>query len=118
MMGIAGSWMLFSGLIGAWLAAVFLIPKVSRLSREIDLFTFPQVFQHLYDGRVALIAGIISAIGYLGFTSSQILAGAKLASASFDGLDLKPALIIMGLIAVVYTVMGGEKEEKKRDRVC
>lgn len=109
MMGIAGSWMLFSGLIGAWLAAVFLIPKVSSLSKEIDLFTFPQVFQHLYDGRVALIAGVISAIGYLGFTSSQILAGAKLASASFDGLDLKPALIIMGVIAVVYTVMGGLK---------
>ena len=109
LMGISGSWMLFSGLIGAWLSAVFLIPRVSKLGREIDLFTFPQIFQHLYNGRVALVAGVISAIGYLGFTSSQILAGAKLASASFDGLSLKPALLIMGAIAVVYTVMGGLK---------
>jgi len=108
-MGIAGSWMLFTGLIGAWLTAVVLIPKVSKLSGELKLFTFPQIFGHFYNGKVALLAGIISAIGYIGFTSSQILAGAKLASASFVGLDMRTALIIMGAIAVVYTVMGGLK---------
>lgn len=109
LMGISGSWMLFTGLIGAWLTAVVLIPKVSKLSSELKLFTFPQIFGHFYNGKVALLAGIISAIGYIGFTSSQILAGAKLASASFVGLDMKMALIIMGAIAVVYTVMGGLK---------
>lgn len=108
-MGIAGSWMLFTGLIGAWLTAVILIPKVSKLAGDLKLFTFPQIFGHFYNGKVALIAGIISAIGYIGFTSSQILAGAKLASASFVGLDMKAALIIMGAIAVIYTVMGGLK---------
>ncbi len=30
-MGISGSWMLFTGLIGAWLSAVFLIPKIYPL---------------------------------------------------------------------------------------
>lgn len=109
MMGLSGSWMLFTGLIGAWLSAVLLIPKISAISKEVNLFTFPQVFNYFYDGKVAFLAGIISAIGYLGFTSSQILAGAKLASASFTGLDLQTALIIMGIIAVVYTVMGGLK---------
>ncbi|PLX13283.1 MAG: sodium:solute symporter [Marinilabiliales bacterium] len=109
LMGIAGSWMLFTGLIGAWLTAVVLIPRVSKLSRDLKLFTFPQIFGHFYNGKVALLAGIISAIGYIGFTSSQILAGAKLASASFVGLDMKTALIIMGAIAVIYTVMGGLK---------
>ncbi|MEQ8475145.1 sodium:solute symporter family protein [Fulvivirga sp.] len=108
-MGISGSWMLFTGLIGAWLAAVFLIPTISKLSKEINLLTFPQVFGHFYDKKVALLAGIISAIGYVGFTSSQILAGAKLASASFVNLDINSALIIMGVIAIVYTVMGGMK---------
>jgi len=108
-MGLAGSWMLFTGLIGAWLTAVVLIPKVSKLSKKLQLFTFPQIFEHFYNGKVALLAGIISAIGYIGFTSSQILAGAKLASASFEGLNMKEALIIMGAIAVLYTVMGGLK---------
>jgi SSS family solute:Na+ symporter len=108
-MGISGSWMLFTGLIGAWLSAVVLIPKVSGLARTKRLFTFPQLFKHFYNGRVALVAGIISAIGYLGFTSSQILAGAKLASVSFDGLSMNTALWVMGAIAVVYTVLGGLK---------
>lgn len=108
-MGMSGSWMLFTGLIGAWLSAVVLIPKVHKLSDKIKLFTFPQIFEHFYNARVALIAGLISAIGYIGFTSSQILAGAKLASASFEGLNMQTALIIMGAIAVVYTVLGGLK---------
>ena len=43
-MGLSGSWMLFTGLIGAWLSAVVLIPKVSKLSKKINLYTFPQIF--------------------------------------------------------------------------
>ena len=108
-MGISGSWMLFTGLIGAWLAAVLLIPTVSKIAISKKLLTFPQLFSHFYSKQVALLAGIISAIGYVGFTSSQILAGAKLASASFVDLDMTTALLIMGIIAIVYTVMGGIK---------
>lgn len=109
LIGLSGSWMLFTGLIGAWLSAVFLIPKVKGLPESKSFFTFPQLFEHFYDHRVALVAGIISAIGYIGFTSSQLLAGAKLASATFQGLNLNSAIILMGLVAVVYTVMGGLK---------
>jgi solute:Na+ symporter, SSS family len=108
-MGISGSWMLFTGLIGAWMAAVFLIPKVSRMTNFKSLYTFPQIFETFYNSKVAFIAGIISAIGYIGFTSSQILAGAKLASASFVSLDMNTALVIIGAIVVVYTVLGGIK---------
>ncbi|RUA32169.1 MAG: sodium:solute symporter family protein [Bacteroidetes bacterium] len=107
--GISGSWMLFTGLIGAWLAAVFLIPVV-RGNKAFDKFhTMPQLFAYFFDKKTALLAALISAIGYLGFTSSQILAGAKLASGTFPDLGLNQALIIMGVIAVVYTVMGGIK---------
>lgn len=108
-MGISGSWLLFTGLIGAWMAAVFLIPKVKRNKVFDKAYTFPEVFKHYFNARVALIAGIISAIGYAGFTSSQILAGAKLAQGTFADLDLNTAIYIMGSIAVVYTVMGGLK---------
>lgn len=109
LIGLAGSWMLFTGLIGAWLSAVVLIPLISKLSAKHKFFTFPQVFEYFYNGRVAMIAGIISAIGYIGFTSSQLLAGAKLASATFVEIDMNTALIIMGVIAVIYTGIGGLK---------
>ncbi len=109
MIGISGAWMLFTGLIGAWLSAVFLIPKIKNTPAFKNFYTFPEIFKSLYNPNVALMAGIISAIGYTGFTSSQILAGAKLASGSFSGLNLETALLIMGAIAVAYTVMGGIK---------
>ena len=108
-MGLSGTWLLFTGLIGAWLSAVLLIPKVSEMAAKHNFLSFPQFLEKLYNGRVALIAGLISAIGYLGFTSSQILAGAKLASATFPNISLQNALILMGIIAVVYTSVGGIK---------
>ncbi len=108
-MGLAGSWLLFTGLLGAWLSAVILIPKVSDLARRKGFLSFPQFLDFIFDKRVALMAGIISAIGYIGFTSSQILAGAKLASSTFPELNLNQALLIMGVVAVGYTVMGGLK---------
>ncbi len=107
LMGLSGSWMLFTGLLGAWLSAVFLIPKAGKLSSKLKIYTFPQLFEYFYSPRVALLAGIISAIGYIGFTSSQLLAGAKLASATFADLDMTTALIGMGAIAVIYTAIGG-----------
>lgn len=108
-MGLSGSWMLFTGLIGAWLAAVFLIPKVKGNPVFDKATTFPQVLSHYYTPKVALVAAVISAIGYAGFTSSQILAGAKLANGTFIDLDLDTALWVMGIVAVVYTVLGGLK---------
>lgn len=108
-MGIAGSWMLFTGLVGAWIAAVFLIPKIKKLEETTKFYTFPQIFNHYYGSRVAIIAAIITTLGYIGFTSSQLLAGAKLASATFVALDIKTALLMMGTLAVVYTSIGGIK---------
>ncbi len=108
-MGLSGSWMLFTGLLGAWLAAVFLIPRIKRNPRLENALTYPDLFRVTFGNKVAMAAGIISAIGYLGFTSSQILAGAKLASGTFEQLSLGEALIIMGVTAVVYTVLGGLK---------
>lgn len=107
LMGLSGSWMLFTGLLGAWLSAVFIIPKAGKLSSKLKIYTFPQLFEYFYSPRVALLAGIISAIGYIDFTSSQLLAGAKLASATFADLDMTTALIGMGAIAVMYTAIGG-----------
>ncbi|NNF01852.1 MAG: sodium:solute symporter family protein [Bacteroidia bacterium] len=107
--GMSGSWMLFTGLIGAWLSAVLLIPYLYPLAKEKLFLTFPQSLAFHYNGKVAIVAGVISFIGYVGFTSSQILAGAKLASATFPSVPINTAVLIMGIIAVVYTVIGGIK---------
>jgi len=113
-MGISGSWLLFTGLIGAWLAAVLTVPKLKRLDMESGLLTFPDFLIHKYNKSVGLLAAVISSIGYIGFTAGQILAGGKLAAASVfqDVTWTDPlffSLIVMSLVVVIYTSMGGIK---------
>ena len=114
LMGISGSWLLFTGLVGAWLSAVFIIPKIKKIDAENNMLTYPDFLRHRYGSSVALAAAIISGIGYLGFTGAQILAGAKLAAgtvfANVEFMDpMKLALYIMAGIVVAYTVLGGIK---------
>jgi len=114
-MGLSGSWLLFTGLMGAWLSAVFIVPKIKRIDLQQKFMTYPDFLRFKYDKRVAITAAIISGIGYTGFTSGQILAGAKLMSGSVInqapfGLDpLKFSLYVIGFIIVGYTVLGGLK---------
>ena len=40
-MGLSGSWLLFTGLVGAWLAAVFIIPHVKAMDMQEGMLTYP-----------------------------------------------------------------------------
>ncbi len=114
-MGLSGSWLLFTGLVGAWLSAVFIIPRVKRIDAKHGMLTYPDLLRHTYGNRVAMLAAVISGIGYLGFTSGQILAGAKLAAGTLFHqpiLGLGPhefSLLIIGTIIILYTMLGGLK---------
>ncbi|MFO7937291.1 MAG: sodium:solute symporter family protein [Kiritimatiellia bacterium] len=114
-MGLAGSWLLFTGLVGAWLSAVFIIPRIKKIDAEHGMMTFPDFLRFRYNGSVALVAALISGIGYLGFTGAQLLAGAKLASATIlpsppFGMDpVFFALLVIAVITIAYTVVGGLK---------
>ncbi len=114
-MGLSGSWLLFTGLLGAWLTAVFIIPRVKAVDRKLGLMTYPDLLRHRYGRSVALAAAVVSALGYTGFTGAQILAGTKLASATiFGGLpaSVDPwtvSLLVLGGITIAYTVLGGIK---------
>jgi solute:Na+ symporter, SSS family len=115
LMGLSGSWLLFTGLIGAWLSAVFTIPKIKKLGDQEKFLTYPDFLRYRYGGKVALVAALISGIGYMGFTGAQMLAGAKLASATMlqtNPLGLDPihfALLVIAVITILYTVIGGLK---------
>lgn len=114
-MGLAGSWLLFTGLVGAWLSAVLIIPRLKRIDAEHGMMTYPDFLRHRYGPSVALIAALISGIGYLGFTGGQMLAGATLASetilpAAPWGMDPRIfALLAIAVVTIVYTVCGGLK---------
>jgi SSS family solute:Na+ symporter len=114
-MGLSGSWLLFTGLVGAWVTAVLVVPKIKRLDEQCGMLTFPDFLRRKYGEGVALPAAIISAIGYLGFTGGQVLAGAKLAAGTIfthPPLALQPlhfSLLMMTVVMLLYTALGGIK---------
>jgi SSS family solute:Na+ symporter len=114
LIGLSGSWLLFTGLVGAWLSAILVIPRIKKIDSKEGMLTFPDFLRYHYNGRVATAAAIISGIGYLGFTGGQILAGAKLAAGTIfinvsfmDPVQL--SLYIMTAVVIIYTVLGGLK---------
>ena len=115
LMGLSGSWLLFTGLVGAWLSAVFIIPRIKKLDAKHGMMTYPDFLRYRYNNKVAFVAAVISGIGYMGFTGAQILAGAKLASVTIFqqapwGMDpLQFSIILIAIITVSYTVIGGLK---------
>lgn len=115
LMGLSGSWLLFTGLLGAWLSAIFIIPRIKKLDLQENMLTYPDFLRFRYNGRVAMVAAVISGIGYLGFTGAQVLAGAKLfAAAILDGnllgmSSLNFSILLIGGIILLYTVLGGLK---------
>ena len=104
--GLSGSWLLFTGLVGAWLSAVLLLPRVKPLGERLGWLTFPDYLAHRFDGRLRVAGALISGIGYAAFVGAQILAGAKLGAAAFD-LSLGTAVWIMAVVVVAYTSFGG-----------
>ena len=115
-MGLSGSWLLFTGLVGAWISAVWLIPKIKFFEQQHHLSTYPELLKVRFGTKVAILAALISGIGYLGFTGAQILAGAKLATATLlppaqadNELSLQFMLWLIGGVTIIYTVFGGLK---------
>lgn len=114
-LGLSASWLLFTGLLGAWLSAVWVIPRVKAREAQHRFFTYPDLLRHHFGTKVSMLAALISAIGYLGFTAAQLLAGAKLAAntlvpADFSGGDpLTLALWLIGGATILYTAFGGLK---------
>ncbi len=114
-MGLSGSWLLFTGLVGAWMSAVFIIPKIKKMDAHHKMFTYPDFLRTRFNDRVAFLAAIISGVGYLGFTGGQILAGAKLVAGTLItqapfGMDpLRFAIYVIAAITILYTVFGGLK---------
>jgi len=105
-MGLSGSWLLFTGLLGAWLAAVVLIPRVKELGDRHNWQTYPEFLEDRYGGACRTTAALVSAVGYAGFVGGQILAGAKVASATF-GLSLTASVWLTAAVVILYTASGG-----------
>ncbi len=110
--GFPGIWWLAFGALGLILQSVFLSEKV----RKIDADTLPDLAGRIVgSGAERLIAGII-VISWVGVIAGQLVAMNNLLSFAL-GYSSKVIFLIVALIVIGYTAIGGQMSVVKTDKL-
>jgi len=99
--GISAAWYIITMGI-AFVILTFLAPKF----RAAEVKTVPEYFRRRYGKGCGLVTGIIMLIPLIGLTEGQFVASATILSTML-GIGFKPAIIIVAVVVIAYSVMGG-----------
>jgi SSS family transporter len=99
------------GWTGIWLAyvvgGIWIAPKLRRYSAEHGGLTFPDYIGDRFNSKTArAVAAVVIVIAYIVFMSAQFQAGGVILQTLF-GLPFIYGALILLLITVLYTVIGG-----------
>lgn len=101
------------GLTGAWwsmIGGIVLIPfglfLASRV-RALSVYTLPDILKNAYGEKVAVPAGLMIALSWLGVIAAQLIAGGRLLQAIFP-MDFQLALAVVTVVFTLYTFWGGQ----------
>jgi len=108
--GMSATWIGIGLVIGAYLNWQF-VAKLLRVYTEVanDSITVPDYLENRFLDRTKLlrvISALVILLFFAFYTSSGMVAGAKLFEASF-GLDYYTALWVGGFVIISYTFLGG-----------
>lgn len=99
--GLSASWYIATmGL--AFIILMFIAPKF-RLS---EVKTVPEYFRRRYGAACGCITSIIMLLPLIGLTAGQIIASAVICSTML-GISYKTAVIVISVVIIVYSIMGG-----------
>ncbi|MEM7355333.1 MAG: sodium/solute symporter [Acidobacteriota bacterium] len=107
-LGISGSWLIAMSGLSIVLASFFMVPKVKRWADHWNGLTTGDLFAARYDRRTATVAALVIGLAWATFVGGQIIAGGKLLQVTLN-VDPTLAILIVGLIILAYTTMGGLK---------
>jgi len=108
--GLTGAWWALIGGVALVPFALLLAPRV----RALEVYTLPDILKKAYGDRVALPAGCMIALAWCGVIAAQLVAGGRLLSGLVP-LDFQPALGIVAVVFILYTLWGGQLSVIKTD---
>lgn len=100
--GIAASWILIGYSLGFVLIALLIGKKIYKL----DALTLTDVIGSHYNEKVRNLTTLLVLISYIGIACAQFVALGNIVTV-LTGIDYKKAVIICGVIVIIYTTMGG-----------
>lgn len=99
--GISSAWYIIAMGI-AFVILTFLAPKF----RASTVKTVPEYFRRRYGKSAGLITAIIMLLPLIGLTAGQFIASSVIISTML-GINYKIAVVIVALVVIAYSVMGG-----------
>ncbi|MCE1199601.1 MAG: sodium:solute symporter family protein [Marinilabiliales bacterium] len=109
--GWAAAWMLLCAAIGLF-ALVWVAPLVRRYGK----FTLPQLIADFYGKEAGTIASLIIPVAWIGVIAAQVIGGARVMN-SFLGYDYATSVLVIGLLFIFYTIIGGQISVIKTDLI-
>ncbi len=110
--GFPAIWWMAVGTIGLIIQSIFLSEKI----RSLDADTLPDVAGKTIGKAAEVVFGIIIAVSWTGIVAAQIVAMTSLISL-VTGNSSKTLLIIVALVVILYTLIGGQSSVVKTDVV-
>lgn len=107
-LGFSASWLVGMSALSIVIVSFIMVPKVKRWADKMKGLTTGDLFSQRFDEKTGTVAAIVIGLAWLAFVGGQIMAGGKLLQATLS-IDPTPAIIVIGIIIVAYTAMGGLK---------
>jgi sodium/proline symporter len=108
--GIADAgWTAVGLALGTYLNWLFVAKRIRLYSNELGAITIPNFFSRRFHDEkhiLTAISAVVILIFFIPYTASGFAACGKLFNSLF-GFDYLPAMIISGVVIVLYTTMGG-----------
>lgn len=107
--GWAGIWLLLCGALGL-LALLPLIKKFEKFKG----YNLPELLGSFYGEEVRILSSFIISIAWIGIVAAQIMGAAQIIGI-FTSISYSNAVIISGVIFIIYTILGGQFSIIKTD---
>ncbi len=103
--GLAVSAWQLTGSVGIVLIALTLLPRFLRAG----IYTMPEFLEYRYNALARTLMALLTVVIYVVVLLTTVLYSGALTMRTIFGLELQRGVIVIGLIAVIYTGWGGLK---------
>ena len=104
--GVTGVWYVLAQAIGCLLFGLFVAARIKHAGDRHQHLTYPDFIEQHYDSRTRIVATATTILAFTAYSAGQLAASATILQAML-GWDYEMALVLAGLVVIVYTAVGG-----------
>ncbi len=109
--GFSAFWWLGVGAIGLLIQGIFFSKRI----RELDVTTLPDIADKTVGGDAKSLLSLVIAISWIGIIGAQIVSLAKIVKSVATGINDNILIIIIAIVVILYTMLGGQMSVVKTD---